>query len=183
MKLWLVRHAQPLVDAGVCYGRLDVAADVAATRASAHAVANALPLHTTLRVSPLQRCDQLALAVCVLRPDLTSKTDTRLAEMNFGSWEGQRWDALGAHALDGWIRDFAHHAPGGGESVSRLMQRVAQAFDASCATGQDSAWITHAGVIRATRLLLAGQRQVHHAHEWPQEAVPFGTWEVHDLSN
>ena len=31
MKLWLVRHAQPLVDAGVCYGRLDVAADPAAT--------------------------------------------------------------------------------------------------------------------------------------------------------
>jgi alpha-ribazole phosphatase len=29
--LWLLRHAHPLVDAGVCYGRLDVAADAART--------------------------------------------------------------------------------------------------------------------------------------------------------
>ena len=27
MKLWIVRHAKPLIESGVCYGALDVAAD------------------------------------------------------------------------------------------------------------------------------------------------------------
>ena len=29
--LWLVRHAQPLIESGICYGQLDVAADAGAT--------------------------------------------------------------------------------------------------------------------------------------------------------
>ena len=183
MKLWLVRHAQPLVDAGVCYGRLDVPADKDATQASAQALAAALPLHTTLLTSPLQRCEHLAQSLCALRPDLAYKNDARLAEMDFGSWEGQRWDSIGAHALDAWTQDFAHHTPGGGESVTRFMERVAQVVDETRSAGQDTAWICHAGVVRATRLLLAGQRQVQHAHAWPKEAVPFGAWEVHELSS
>lgn len=183
MKLWLVRHAQPLVEAGLCYGQLDVPADKAATQASAQALAAALPPDTTLQSSPLQRCEHLALAVFALRPDLAYKTDPRLAEMDFGSWEGQPWDNIGAQALDTWTRDFAQHPPGGGESVTHFMHRVAQVFDATRNTGQDTAWICHAGVIRATRLLIAGQRQIHHAHEWPKDAVPFGEWEVHDLSS
>lgn len=181
MKLWLVRHAQPLVEAGLCYGRLDVPADMAATRTSAQALAATLPLDTTLRSSPLQRCESLAHAVCALRPDLAYTADPRLAEMDFGSWEGQRWDHIGAHALDTWTRDFAHHPPGGGESVTHFMRRVAQVFDATRSTGQDTVWVCHAGVIRATRLLMAGQREIQHAREWPQEAVPFGEWEVHSL--
>ena len=150
MKLWLVRHAQPLVDAGVCYGRLDVAADPAATRASAQALAQALPLHAVLHTSPLQRCERLARTLCTLRPDLASKTDDRLAEMDFGSWEGQRWDALGAHALDAWTQDFAHHPPGGGESVNHVMQRVAQALDSTRNSGQDTVWVTHACLFYAS---------------------------------
>ena len=181
MNLWLVRHAQPLVEAGLCYGRLDVPADVAATQASAQALAATLPQHSTLHTSPLQRCEHLALSTCALRPDLACKTDTRLAEMDFGSWEGQHWDSIGANALDSWTNNFAHHPPGGGESVTHFMQRIAQMFDETLATSQDTVWICHAGVIRATRLLLAGQRQVRHAHEWPREAVPFGRWEIHSI--
>ena len=181
MKLWLVRHAQPLVGAGLCYGNLDVAADTGATHTSAEALADVLPLHAQLVTSPLQRCELLAGYLYGLRPDLTYKKDARLAEMHFGSWEGHAWDRIGADALDTWTRNFAHHAPGGGESVSSFMQRIAQIFDATRAGGHDTVWITHAGVIRATRLLVAGQRQVHHAHEWPTETVPFGAWEVHSL--
>ena len=42
MKIWLVRHAQPLVEAGVCYGASDVAADRAATQDAAQRLAEAL---------------------------------------------------------------------------------------------------------------------------------------------
>ena len=39
MNLWLARHAQPLIGAGICYGVLDVAADAALTTAAAKALA------------------------------------------------------------------------------------------------------------------------------------------------
>ena len=34
-RLWLVRHAQPVVATGTCYGALDVPADAAATQVAA----------------------------------------------------------------------------------------------------------------------------------------------------
>ena len=150
MKFWLVRHAQVLLPPGICYGATDVAADAAATLSTAQALAAELPQGLPLRVSPLQRCEQLAQALQGLRPDLVYKTtEPRLAEMDFGHWEGQAWSSIPQHALDAWVADFAQHRFGGRESVAEVMHRVALAWEASRQVGQDAAWITHAGVIRA----------------------------------
>jgi len=131
MKLWLVRHAKPLLQAGVCYGRLDVAADAGATAQCALALAAQLPGNTRVLSSPLQRCEQLAQALYGLRPDLAYKTDNRLQEMDFGLWEGRAWQAIDRAELDAWSSDFASYAAGQhGESVSQLMVRVGAAFDA-----------------------------------------------------
>ncbi len=178
MRLWLVRHATPLVAAGTCYGALDVAADAQATQQAALALAQALPPHAMLRSSPLQRCTQLAAALCALRADLTFTTDHRLREMDFGAWEGKRWDALDAAALQAWTDDFAHHRPGGGESVHGFMARVAQAWDDAASHGTEQVWITHAGVIRAATLLHTGQGSVTQAAQWPATACGFGQWYV-----
>ena len=62
-RLWLVRHAQPLVAPGVCYGALDLRADPAATADSAQRLAAALPPRLSASHSPLQRCEQLAHAL------------------------------------------------------------------------------------------------------------------------
>ena len=86
MTLWLARHAQPLVAAGVCYGALEVAADEPATQAAAHQLAAALPRGFRVVSSTLQRCEQLAQALCALRPDLTIFFDPRLREMDFGGF-------------------------------------------------------------------------------------------------
>ncbi|MBX3660741.1 MAG: histidine phosphatase family protein [Ramlibacter sp.] len=176
MTLWLVRHAKPLIDAGLCYGATDVAADPVATRRAAEALAAVLPALARVRSSPRQRCGQLAQALRELRPDLAATPDPRLAEMDFGAWEGQRWDRIDPTALKAWTDDFAHHRPGGGESVAAFMARVADAFDADSANPGDCLWITHAGVIRAIRLLAAGQRRVTRAADWPEQAPAFGQW-------
>ena len=178
MKLWLVRHAQVLLPPGICYGATDVAADASATLSAAQALAAELPHGLSLRVSPLQRCEQLAQALQGLRPDLTCKTDARLAEMDFGHWEGQGWSSIPQSALDAWVTDFAHHRFGGRESVSEVMQRVALAWDATWQAGQDATWITHAGVIRAASLLHQGVRQLQRADQWPQQGPGFGQWQV-----
>ncbi|MFT7115993.1 MAG: alpha-ribazole phosphatase [Rhodoferax sp.] len=178
MKLWLVRHAQPLIAAGICYGATDMAADVTATQQAAQALALALPPSLRLVSSPLQRCLQLTQALCVLRPDLTNTQDARLAEMNFGCWEGQRWDSIPKTDIDRWTADFGRHRFGGRMSVHEFMAGVTPAWDEARQAGQEQVWITHAGVIRAVTLLSQGVRQVDQAAQWPQQAPAFGCWHV-----
>ena len=182
MKLWLVRHAPVLLAPGSCYGALDVAADAAATSAAALALADVLPHDVRVSTSPLQRCEQLAHTLHGLRPDLVLKTDARLREMNFGNWEGQRWDAIAQSEFDAWTADFANHAVGGhGETVRAVMTRVGEAFD-ELKTDTDAVWITHAGIIRAAQLLAQGIREVERADQWPLEATACGQWRTLALS-
>ena len=182
MKLWLVRHARPLVDAGVCYGRLDVPADAQATAECARQLAALLPAGVSVISSPLQRCEQLAQALQAQRPDLVYKTDARLQEMDFGQWEGRAWQAIGRDALEAWTRDFADHTVGQhGESVTVFMRRVAAAFDTLAGQG-DAVWITHAGVIRAMTLLVQDIRHISQASQWPLAAPKYGQWQMLDLS-
>lgn len=176
MKLWLVRHAQPLVAPGVCYGALDVPADQQATQQAAQVLANALPHNLQMVTSPLQRCEQLAQCLRGLRPDLIYKTDERLAEMNFGVWEGKPWDAIARAELDGWTAAFSNWRCGGAESVHGFMARVGAVWDETRASGQPTVWVSHAGVIRAATLIASGLRQVERADQWPADAPGFGAF-------
>ena len=103
--------------------------------------------------------------------------------MDFGDWEGRRWNAIGPAALDAWVADFAGHRPGGGESVQAFMGGVAAVWDeawdkAGDATRPpaDTAWITHVGVIRAATLLHRGLRHITRADQWPTVTPGFGQW-------
>jgi alpha-ribazole phosphatase len=183
--LWLVRHAAVQIDAGVCYGRLDVRAHDDATDLAARALAAALPQRIAgVLVSPRKRCSQLADALCALRPQLRPTVDHRLAEMDFGTWEGQRWDAIGGAAIDAWSTDFGSHSPGGGERVNDFLARVGDVWDEAeesarraAADAGDIVWIVHAGVARAAMLWRAGFRELSIASQWPREGLDFGCFE------
>lgn len=188
-RLWLVRHAQPLVAPGICYGALDVPADAAATRAAAERLAAALPDQAHVVHSTLQRCEQLAHSLQALRPDLTPKPDARLREMDFGSWEGQAWDAIARSDIDAWTAAFASYRPGNGENLSAVLARVAVALQDSATkhrapdeTLRDVVWITHAGVIRSVAWLQAhGSGVLPRSEEWPVAAPGWGQWEMVEL--
>ena len=176
MTLWLARHAQPLVARGVCYGQLDMAAELQATQRCAEALAKVLPAGMTGASSPLQRCEQLASVLITLRPDLTLKPELKLQEMNFGEWEGRAWSDIPRAELDAWTANFADCTVGQtGESSAQFMARVASVFDA-LPRDQDTLWITHAGVIRAAQLLAGGVRRVDRADQWPMKAPAYGQW-------
>lgn len=181
MKLWLARHAQPLIESGVCYGATDVAVSESLTRQAAQTLAQIIPQATKVSSSPLQRCELLTQYLRGLRPDLTYKTDARLAEMNFGCWEGWRWDAIAPQAYDDWTGAFGTHRFGGHESVNEFMQRVTGAWLDVHRSGRDAVWITHAGVMRAASLLARGVHQLDQASQWPREAPGFGAWCVFDV--
>lgn len=181
MNLWLVRHAQPLVAAGICYGASDIAADPAAIRAAAQTLAQVLPPGVAVIASTLQRCEQLAKVLRGLRPDLAYTLDPRLQEMDFGQWEGQRWDTIPRAELDGWTAAFDTWRCGGAESVGDFMRRVGAVWDETLARQRPTVWITHAGVIRATALLAQGQRHISDASAWPKAAPVWGDWRELDV--
>lgn len=195
--LWLVRHARVLAPPGICYGRLDLSADHQATLASARALATTLPAGLTVSCSTLQRCEQLAHAVIALRPDLTLKMDARLCEIDFGRWEGQPWHAIDKHEIDAWAGNLAHAAPGEGETLALMLERVARALhDARLAAQakleptqapvtRDVVWIAHAGVARCVEWLLgpgAALGRLPTALEWPVHAPAPGEWVCYPLA-
>ena len=179
--LWLARHAQPLVEPGLCYGTLDLRADPAATAHSAQQLAAELPQALQVRHSPLQRCVQLAHALQALRPDLQVQPDVRLRELDFGAWEGRAWSSIVRADIDAWTTTFATHRPGGGESLTAMLARVAAALqDArqyAAHSGSDVLWISHAGVARCVQWLLqAPAGSMPRADQWPTTAPAFGAW-------
>jgi alpha-ribazole phosphatase len=182
MKLRLLRHPLTTAAAGLCYGRTDVGVLPEATREVAERVACDLDAGTELICSPLQRCDGLARAIAVLQPGLVVRTDARLAEMDFGAWEGRAWSAIDRAEFEGWTREFADTCAGGsGESTRQFMRRVAEAFDDWRDAGSDAVWVTHAGVIRAVWLLHEGIRCVERADQWPSQSIAFGEWVTVEL--
>lgn len=156
MKLYLVRHPKPLVAQGICYGASDVKCSTEALESAARDLLNVLPKGLPIVSSPLSRCELLAHILCRLQPDLSHKTDEKLAEMHFGAWEMRSWDAIPRDELAAWTDAFATYRCGGtGESTGMFVQRVAQRLYQSAQMGGDQIWITHAGVIRAMQWLSA----------------------------
>ena len=176
MTLWLVRHALPLIKPGICYGQLDMPADLQATQTCAKELVNVLPKGITVVTSPLQRCELLAHVLLGLQPDLPLKMDPKLQEMNFGLWEGRPWANIDQTELAAWTDDFANYRAGGtGESVDQFMTRVGEAFNELDPT-KDTLWVTHAGVIRAATLLAQGIRHISEPSDWPTDAPAYGQW-------
>ncbi|WP_200385754.1 histidine phosphatase family protein [Rhodocyclus tenuis] len=154
MRVFLIRHARPLIEPGVCYGRLDVAADAAETQAAATRLAGVFAAQggggseggggcgvshaasgSALRIvaSPARRCRPLADGVAAAL-GVTTHYDERLLEKSFGDWEGRRWNDIDAALIDAWAADLEHFVPPAGagadgdhlpgESVAALRARV-----------------------------------------------------------
>lgn len=173
--VWLVRHARPLIASGICYGVTDIQADAQDTAALAHLLAEQVPVRARMRSSPLRRCSALAEAVCRLRPDLQWQTDARIAEMDFGCWEGVAWADIPRHELDRWSREFATLQFGGVESAQQMLDRVRAAWTETRCLPGCSVWLTHAGVIRCAGLLAQGRSSITSAAQWPTGPIGYGS--------
>lgn len=136
-----VRHPLPDIADGVCYGRLDVAAQ--ASEAAAGRLRPLLPT-APLYSSPLRRCRELAEC---LHP--APIFDARLQEMHFGAWEGLSWDEIGAEALAAWAADVAGFVPPAGESGLAVQGRALDCLRMMTDGGGEVVVVTHAGVMRA----------------------------------
>ncbi len=169
MELFLIRHPEPAVPEGTCYGRSDIGlAGDAGTEAAR--LRGMLPAGIPVYTSPLLRCrsvaEQLSPAPAV---------DDRLVEMHFGEWEMRRWDEIEKAAFDAWVADILNFAPPGGESAAMLQARVVDCVESL--RGPRCALVTHAGVIRA----VLGHWLQLPVDEWSQLALDFGSVTLIDV--
>lgn len=150
MPVFLIRHPPPIIDSGVCYGRLDV--DCQDPEPFARQLRPQLPAGLVVYSSPLRRALRLAQE---LSPHTPVCIDPRLAEIDFGAWEGQRWDDIDRHGIDAWATNVSGFTPPGGESVADLQARACH-FAATLKG--DAIVVTHAGIMRALAC---------HWRQWP----------------
>jgi len=154
MKLHLVRHPQPEIAPGICYGATDLpVTEAELARVQALLASAGLPGRLPLYTSPLQRC---ALLADRIRPQ-GAHIDARLAEMDFGRWEMRPWSGIARAEVDAWAADLLHCRPGGAENVLDVARRVAAVVadlraDLHAGAIGEALVICHAGTIR---LLLA----------------------------
>jgi alpha-ribazole phosphatase len=156
MRLYLVRHPEPIVKPDTCYGSSDVNVDAAACERVKAALINTLPKDIALYSSPLRRCADLAKKLSSSLGDMEVSFDERLAEMHFGRWELRAWTDISRAEVEAWVKDVVTYQPGGGESVLQMAMRVREFHDELLRSGhQHVAIICHAGTIR---MLMACQR-------------------------
>ena len=118
-----------------------------------------------LFASPARRCLSLARTF-----GGAVTADPRLLELDFGAWEGRRWEEIDRAALDAWAADPCGFTPPGGEPVAALVARV-EAFARDLrALGRDAVIVTHGGPLR---VLLPVLRRA--APDLLAPAPPFGS--------
>lgn len=154
MPLYLVRHA-PVTVEETCYGQIDVPTAIGPQQAL-DTIKSQLPKDfRDIRVwsSPLTRCAELAQAF-----SRSPTFDPRLMEASFGLWEGLTWDEIHRKSpteMDQWGLNWVEQGPPKGESAMDVQVRVAD-WISSLRPGIHLGF-THAGVIRAARVILKCQ--------------------------
>lgn len=154
LRIALVRHPAPSVGTGICYGRLDVALSPDGISA-VPGIARQLVGFSARKIwsSPARRCLELARAISA-GTNASKHQDARLLELDFGAWEGQRWDDVPREALDRWAADPLGFAPPGGENGAELIARLRSFRAHLMAERQDCVVVSHGGPLKVLAALL-----------------------------
>ena len=170
MFVHLIRHTRTAVGSGICYGRLDVA--LASTwRFDIEDCLRLMPSVSQVISSPSTRCRTLANALGK-RESIAVRIDERLCELNFGDWEGRAWDAIPKSDIDAWAANLIHYAPGNGESLGELWNRI-DAFQRDLDQGHDEiAIVSHHGPLRALAAQIADETPAKmFTRQWPWGSI------------
>jgi alpha-ribazole phosphatase len=173
LALWMWRHPRPVGAAGRCIGRTDLAVDSRRAKRLAHrivAVARRERLPRVVWTSPAQRCAEVGRHL--RRAGFVHRIDERLWELDFGAWDGIPWADIGWGEVEQWEAGFAHHRPGGGESLAMLIERARGFLAERASSGGGPVLIVgHAGWMAATGL---APGETPCATRWPR-AIAYGS--------
>lgn len=152
---WWIRHAPVTSHAGRIYGNQDVTCDCS-DETLFRGLAAQLPDAAVWVVTPLSRTRATAEAIARHHGAVPAafEVEPRLAEQDFGDWQGLSHDELAAQRSGAWHRFWlapAEEVPPGGESFTAVSARVSQAIEALTRrhAGRDIVCVSHGGPIRA----------------------------------
>jgi alpha-ribazole phosphatase len=158
------RHPRAPGAEGRCIGgRTELRVDPRRAKRLAHRIRAFARQHGLPRLvvtSPLQR--SRAVGRWLARWGWHHRIDAALGELDFGRWDGQPWTAVPRAEFDAWCADFERQAPGGGETVAALLQRV-RGFD----PGAARIVVTHGGWLSAALWLVQGAGAPPRSPSWP----------------
>ena len=146
-----LRHPRPDVDAGICYGRLDLDIHADGHDQIKSAVETTPPV-SHIVASPALRCRALTLALAD-RHGIEPVFDERLWEMNMGDWEGLPWKDIPRDRSEEWLKDPFNLPCPNGECFADLQVRVLEAIGE---LDGETAIVCHAGPIRAVQMAWQG---------------------------
>jgi alpha-ribazole phosphatase len=145
MELVLIRHPPVDVPAGTCYGQQDVPLLPGWESELDALKADIFHPQDLVFSSPSQRC-VLPAERWGTQPVHCS---TNLMELNFGNWEGKRWNDIPEAELMPWMKNYRVYRPPGGETLTELWTRVSAWLETCSTLSADRVIVfTHAGVIR-----------------------------------
>ncbi|AGY59266.1 histidine phosphatase family protein [Gloeobacter kilaueensis] len=165
MNLYLIRHGETrLSEERRFCGSTDPplsTTGVSNVEKLAHWLAAHQPLPDIVFTSPLQRARRTAELLEPLWPAATVQVEPRVAETDFGAWEGWSGDQIQQEdpaRFARWMADPLSFQPPGGESVAELLVRVESFLNELLARPADKnvAIVCHGGVIRAFLLVALG---------------------------
>ncbi|MEQ8355613.1 MAG: histidine phosphatase family protein [Kiloniellaceae bacterium] len=152
---WWVRHAPVTGHDGRIYGCQDVPCDCG-DEAVFRGLADELPDSAVWVVTQLSRTRATAAAIARHHRAAPAdfEVDIRLAEQDFGEWQGLTHAELAAQRSDAWHHFWlapAEEVPPGGESFNAVSARVAEAVDDLTRryAGRNIVCVSHGGPIRA----------------------------------
>lgn len=143
LKIILVRHTQPDIKKGVCYGKTDL--ELATNyREGFQKVLGKLKVPNQsfeefeIFSSPLKRCAMLANYLSSEMNTGDVKKDDRLVEVDFGDWELMPWLDIEKKKkyFDNWCRDYVNQKPPDGESLLEVNRRFEEFYQEIIVTHQ-----------------------------------------------
>lgn len=160
MEIYLIRHPKPNVESNICYGQLDIDIENENTLNIDEICANIASKIDKIYTSPLQRCKKLALLIAnkyeIKHENIV--INGALMELNFGEWEGKKWDDINQNILQNWMNDFVNYQVPEGESYMQLYNRAVIFWNKIISNHSNNnstiAIVTHAGYIRAILSLI-----------------------------
>jgi alpha-ribazole phosphatase len=152
--LYLLRHGE-ISTPGILAGKTNVPLSDVGVKQLSQTAGSLQDINRCIS-SPLIRCHTWAKEYCQ-QHNLPLEVDNQLQEMDFGDWDGQRYQSLwdkteqaGTSSIGDFWQDPWQCQPPNGETMEHFVSRVDHWWQHYCADKplQNTLVVTHAGVIK-----------------------------------
>ena len=145
MELFVIRHTEVQNPNNLCYGNYDISLKPNYEHKSKIFFKNLPNDLDQIYSSPSKRCTDL-----LDLHNLNFNIHNDLRELDFGDWEGKKWDDIDQTHLNYWMGDYVNRSPKNGEKMIDLYKRSIEfTYKLVELDLQKILLVTHAGVIRS----------------------------------